>query len=96
MGSDWPVRVRSGSSFEYNNRVNIYFGTGSARTYRRRVTTPVFDVAIKDPPSFPPSLPPQPPTPLLTRVPHQTTLTATLQPEHAGGCLDSLRGFSLS
>lgn len=39
-----------GSSFEYNNHVNIYFGTGRACTYRRRVTTPVFDVAIEDPP----------------------------------------------
>lgn len=52
MGSDWSAYVRSGSSFEYNNHVNIYFGTGSACTYRCRVTTPVFDVAIKDPPPF--------------------------------------------
>lgn len=49
MGCDWPAYVRSGSSFEYNTHVNIYFGIGSACTYRKRVTTPLFDVAVKDP-----------------------------------------------
>lgn len=47
MSSDWPVRVRSCRSFEYNNHVNIYFGTGGA--WHVLLTTPVYDVAIKDP-----------------------------------------------